>query len=204
MEKLTQINLVDFFNPKYQRYNNGLGISGTGIITPSKMLNVLNLSKTDPITGKVMPGIAEHPITIKAVLEEMYGADVNSEVADIEERVIRIRYRNEDRGEGETREAIIETPAYLNNFQIKCLRDICSTLFSMEDPPHVGGIVYSVDPRRNYQEGFIIHGRPWELRYGYDEVDEDEERESIEEMLIQLEKDCKKYDELREFDDLFK
>ena len=29
MEKLIQINLVDFLNPKYQRYNNGLGISGT-------------------------------------------------------------------------------------------------------------------------------------------------------------------------------
>ena len=134
----------------------------------------------------------------------MYGADVKSRVADIEERVIRIRYRNEDTGEGEFREAIIETPAYLNSFEINCLKKICSILFSIEDPPHVGCIIYSVDPRKNHTEGLIIPDRQWEYRYGYDEVEEDEEEESIQEALLQLSKDCKKYDELKELDDMLK
>ena len=199
-EHLHPIFFKDFFDTKYQTVNETEGIQGLGIITPTQSIHVLNSTLIDSLSGKHYPGRAPHDVTQRAVLSKIYGIDTLN--TDINDRVIRIRYRNEiDVDKMPRKEAIIETPAYINDFQCRQLCAICENIHQLHDP-HIGGIIYGVDPRLNYeQKGFVIPNRTWDLMYGYgyNEGELDKEYEEIKNMLDKLESEKKLYRGFNEY-----
>ena len=231
-EHLHPIFFKEFFDTKYQTVNETEGIQGLGIITPTQSIHVLNSTLIDSLSGKHYPGRAPHDVTQRAVLSKIYGIDtLNTDINDrvisfldefysLLDQFCQLHGLQKIETVGKTymaaggireceidvdkmprKEAIIETPAYINDFQCRQLCAICENIHQLHDP-HIGGIIYGVDPRLNYeQKGFVIPNRTWDLMYGYgyNEGELDKEYEEIKNMLDKLESEKKLYRGFNEY-----
>ena len=123
--KLEELDFFEFFKDEYGTWYDGFGIGGAGIITPTQMINVVNIDGA-PKDG-VLPGWGggSHMATYAEMVRQIYKIEYNNlnpfklpaMLRTLEFRLIKIRYVNEQG----LKYVVVKVPAKINKFQYDSL-----------------------------------------------------------------------------------
>ena len=116
------LNLYHFFKDEYGELYNGEGIGAVGLITPTQMINVVNIDGEDKVNGKINCwGGGAHQHTREKIIEAIYGMEYSEDIIYEKEdvrrgltsRIIEIRYVNNNFG----KMISINIPSFMNKSQ---------------------------------------------------------------------------------------
>lgn len=118
--QLEELDFFEFFKDEYGILYDGFGIGGAGIITPTQMINVVNVDGA-PKEG-VSPGWGggTHMATYAEMIRQIYKIEYNNlnpfklpaMLRTLEYRMIKIRYVNESG----SKYVIVDVPAKISKF----------------------------------------------------------------------------------------
>lgn len=116
------LDLYHFFKDEYGELYNGEGIGAVGLITPTQMINVVNIDGEDKKSGKKdCWALGAHQHTREKIVESIYGIEYSEDIIYEKEdvrrgltsRIIEIRYVNNKFG----KMISINIPSFINSSQ---------------------------------------------------------------------------------------